>query len=200
MSTLIKYANNATPTGSWTSIANITDGTELTYASAYLNGYVVTGPSIIIDFPACSSIELPTGTTINSVTVSVPYYMSGSYITIGLQPLKLGSNIGTLTTNVASYPTSRTILTAPAGTWTVTDLTTNGYMQLSIQTTRLFYLSNATVFIDDAYYTITYTTSSGITTQVNINGIWKDINCAVNIGGEWKPVTSIKKKIDGVWK
>lgn len=200
MATLIKYANSATPTGSWTSIENITDGTELTYASAYLNGYVVTGPSIIITFPACSSTELPVGTTINSVTVSLPYYMSGSYITIGLQPLKAGANIGTLTTNVVSYPTSRTILTAPAGTWTVADLTTTDYLQASVKTTRLWALSNATVFIDDLYYTIEYTTSSGITTQVNINGIWKDINCAVNIGGVWKPVTSIKKKIDGVWK
>lgn len=56
------------------------------------------------------------------------------------------------------------------------------------------------VYVDNAYYTVTYTESSGITAQVKISDTWKNINCSVKIGGELKTVTSIKEKIGGVWK
>lgn len=56
------------------------------------------------------------------------------------------------------------------------------------------------VYVDNAYYTVTYTESSGITAQVKISDTWKNISCSVKIGGELKTVTSIKEKIGGVWK
>ena len=41
----------------------------------------------------------------------------------------------------------------------------------------------------------------GITTKVNIGGVWKDVvSRSVNIGGVWKSVVSVSVNIGGVWK
>lgn len=155
MATITKYPSSYTPTGTWNTAGNITNSD-----SAYTNTAPAksTTNSLALVFPAFT--EIPEGSTINSVTFNVRWYVSttSSVATLTLSN-SVDSIVGADLINSGEPTSPSTQSTSMASLPTATQLRTAGAVKATVKATRGSSNTAVTAYVDFVSVTVDYTPS-----------------------------------------
>lgn len=175
----------------------LTDSSSGTYATIQLTRGNNAETSIFYSF---SSLSIPAGSTLNSISCSVKCYINQTSSTyIGTREVQLYSG-STARGDSHTVSNSTTAFNMSPGKWTLGDLE-NPRLRIHAVRTTSNTSSNYYFRFYGATLSVSYTEpATGNTILVKSGGTWKEaLKVYVKVGGVWEEVSKVMKNVSGSW-